>query len=208
MKALIIYFVTALVSYVATIPPGPLSVYAVHTTLQKNSKIALWVALGGVMAEAIYTYLAIEGVMIFDKYPAVVYWIQWAIIVLLLIAGFFTFFQKDEVIKAEKVEVKGRMISIFKGFTLSLLTPALFPFWIVVLLEYQKYDWLKINALSDKIFFVAGAETGTFLLVYTYAYITERKRNVIFKYLTDNRLNKLMGGIYMGLAVWQLVNMI
>ena len=69
-------------------------------------------------------------------------------------------------------------------------------------------DWLKINALSDKIFFVAGAETGTFLLVYTYAYITERKRNVIFKYLTDNRLNKLMGGIYMGLAVWQLVNMI
>ena len=208
MKVLIIYFVTALISYIATLPPGPLSVYVVHTTLQKNIKIALWVAVGGILGEMGYTYLAIEGVMIFDKYPNVVFWIQWGIIALLLIAGIFTFFQKEEVMPSEKVEVKGRFLSIFKGITLSLLTPALFPFWVVVLLEYQKYDWLKINSISDKIFFVAGAETGTFLLVYTYAFIAERKRNTIFKYLTDDRLNKLMGISYIGLAVWQLVNMI
>ena len=208
MKALIIYFVTSIISYICTIPPGPLSVYIVHTTLQKNIKIALWVALGGILGEMGYTYLAIEGVMIFDKYPTVVFWAQWIIIVLLVIAGFFTFFQKDEVIETEKVEVKGRVLSIFKGITLSLLTPALFPFWIVVLLEYQKYDWLKINSILDKIFFIAGAETGTFLLVYTFAYITERKRNIIFKYLTDNRLNKLMGILYVGLAVWQLLNLL
>ncbi len=207
MKAIILYFVTAIVSYVATIPPGPLSVYIVHTTLQKNIKIALWVALGGILGEMGYTYLAIEGVMIFDKYPTAVFWAQWIIIVLLFIAGFYTFFQKDEVIETEKVEVKGRFVSIFKGITLSLLTPALFPFWVIVLLEYKKYDFLTISTFWDKIFFVAGAETGTFLLVYTYAYITERKRNIIFKYLTDNRLNKLMGVLYIGLAVWQLVNM-
>ena len=207
MKALIIYFITAIVSYIATIPPGPLSVYVVHTTLQKNIKIALWVALGGILGEMGYTYLAIEGVMIFDKYPTVVLWIQWGIIVLLLLTGIFTFFQKEEIIEDEKVEVKGRFFSIFKGITLSLLTPALFPFWVIVLLEYKKYDFLTINTISDKLFFIAGAETGTFLLVYTYAYITERKRNLIFKYLTDNRLNKLMGSVYMGLAVWQLVNM-
>ena len=208
MKALIIYFVTALISYVATVPPGPLSVYAVHTTLQKNIKIALWVAFGGILGEMGYTYLAIEGVMIFDQFPTVVYWIQWGIIVLLLIVGLFTFFHKDEPLETEKVEVKGRFLSIFKGITLSLFTPALFPFWVIVLLEYKKYDWLKINSNADKIFFVLGAETGTFLLVYTYAYITERKRNIIFKYLTDNRLNRLMGSLYIGLAVWQLLNMI
>lgn len=208
MKTLIIYFVTALVSYVATIPPGPLSVYIVHTTLQRNIKIALWIALGGVLGEMGYTYLAIEGVMVFDKYPIAVFWAQWIIIVLLLIAGFITFFQKGEVIPPEKVELKGRFLSTFKGITLSLLTPALFPFWVVVLLEYKKYKILTISTFWDKTLFVAGAETGTFLLVYTYAYITERKRNTIFKYLTDNRLNKLMGCIYIGLAVWQLINMI
>ena len=207
MKALTIYFLTAIISYIATIPPGPLSVYAVHTTLQKNIKIALWVAFGGILGEMGYTYLAIEGVMIFDKYPTAVLWIQWGIIALLLVVGTITFFHKDAEIEPENIKVKGRFLSIFKGITLSLLTPALFPFWVIVLLEYKKHDFLTINSVSDKIFFVAGAETGTFLLVYTFAYIAERKRNVIFKYLTDNRLNKLMGCLYVGLAVWQLVNM-
>ncbi len=208
MKTIIFYFVTAIVSYIATIPPGPLSVYIVHTTLQKNIKIALWIALGGILGEMSYTFLAIEGVMIFDKYPTAVFWAQWIIILLLFLAGFYTFFEKDEVIETEKVEIKGRFLSIFKGITLSILTPALFPFWVIVLLEYKKYDFLTINTFWDKIIFVAGAETGTFLLVYTYAYITERKRNLIFKYLKDNRLNKLMGMLYVGLAIWQLINLL
>lgn len=208
MKTITIYFVTAIISYIATIPPGPLSLFVVHTTLQKNIKLALWIAIGGIMGEMSYTYLAIQGVMIFDKYPTTVYWIQRGIIGLLFIAGIFTFFQKDEPIMTEKIAVNGRIISLFKGITLSILTPALFPFWIIILLEYQKYEWLKISTIADKFFFVVGAETGTFLLVYTYAYVTQIKRNIILKYLTDNRLNKIIGIIYGSLAVWQLISMI
>ena len=54
------------------------------------------------------------------------------------------------------------MVSIFKGIALSLLTPALFPFWIIILLEYKKYNFLTINTILDKVTFIAGAETGTF----------------------------------------------
>lgn len=207
MKAIILYFVTAIISYVATIPPGPLSIYIVDTTLQRNIKIALWVAFGGILGEMTYTYLAIEGMIIFDKYPKVVYGIQWVIIILLFVVGTVTFFQKSTTLKSEKIWVRGKLLSVFKGISLSVLTPALFPFWIVVLLEYQKYDFLKINNISDKISFVAGAETGTFLLMYTYAFMSNQKRNLIFKYLSDNRLNKLMGCLYIGLAVWQMLNL-
>jgi threonine/homoserine/homoserine lactone efflux protein len=207
LKQVILYFVTATISYIATIPPGPLSVYVVDTTLQKNMKTALWVAIGGVLGEMGYTYLAMEGVSFFDKYPTVVLGIQWAIIVILLVVGLFTFFQKNTKIESENIRAKSSLLSVFKGISLSLFTPALFPFWIVVLLEYRKYDFLKISSISDKIFFVVGAETGTFLLVYTYAFIANKKRDLIFKYLSDNRLNKVMGCIYIGLAVWQMVNM-
>ncbi len=208
LKILIIYFTTALISYVATIPPGPLSLYAVHTTLQRNVKTALWVALGGIIGESFYTYLATEGVMIFDKYPVVLYWSQWGIIGLLTVVGLITFFQKDKPIEDAQIFVHSPLVSIFKGITLSLFTPALFPFWVVVLVTYKDYNWLNINILSEKIFFVLGAETGTFLLVYTYSYITHRKRNLIFNYLSDSRLNRLIGLLYLGLAVWQLVNML
>jgi threonine/homoserine/homoserine lactone efflux protein len=208
LKTLIIYFVTAIISYVATIPPGPLSLYVVHTTLQRNIKIALWIALGGIIGESFYTYLATEGVMIFDKYPMVLYWSQWGIIVLLTIVGLITFFQKDKPIEATQILVHSPFFSMFKGISLSLFTPALFPFWVVVLVAYKDYNWLHINTLLEKISFVLGAETGTFLLVYTYSYIAHRKRNLIFKYLSDSRLNKVIGLLYLGLAVWQLVNML
>jgi threonine/homoserine/homoserine lactone efflux protein len=208
LKTLIIYFTTAIISYVATIPPGPLSVFVIHTTLQKNIKIALWVALGGVFCESTYAYLATEGVVIFDKYPMVKFWMQWTIIGLLLIVGTVTFFQKTSKIAHESISINGRLFSFLKGISLSLFNPALLPFWVVVLLSYQKYDYLKLITLTDKIFFVLGAGTGTFLLVYSYALISHKKKDLIFKYLTDSRLNKLMGSIFIGLAVWQLINMV
>lgn len=208
MKAIIIYFVTAIISYIATIPPGPLSVFVVHTTLQKNIKIALWVMLGGVLCESTYAYLATEGVILFDKYPIVEYWTHWAIIGILLIFGMITFFQKSAEIKHENIPVSNRFFSFLKGISLSLFNPALLPFWVVVLLEYKNREFLKIITLFDKIFFVLGAGTGTFLLVYTYAFIADKKRNLIFKYLTDSRLNKIMGGIFISLAIWQLLNMV
>jgi len=189
-------------------PPGPLSVFVVHTTLQKNIKIALWVILGGVLCESTYAYLATEGVILFNKYPKVEYWIHWAIIGLLLIIGIVTFFQKSAQIKHEDVSVNSIFFSFLKGISLSLFNPALLAFWIVVLLEYKHHNLLKITTLSEKIPFVLGAGTGTFLLVYSYTFIANKKRDLLFKYLTDNRLNKIMGSIFIGLALLQLVNIL
>ncbi|MEA5457968.1 LysE family transporter [Arcicella sp. LKC2W] len=208
MKTLTVYFITALISYVATIPPGPLSVFVAHTALQKNIKIAFWVALGGVLCESSYAYLAIEGVKIFDKYPMVEFWMQRAIIGILLTVGIITFFQKSITIKSEEVSLNSRFFSFFKGISLSLFNPALLPFWVVVLLSYQKYDFLKIETVLEKTSFVLGAGTGTFLLVYTYAFIANRKRDLIFQYITDSRLNKLIGCIFISLAILQLVNLL
>lgn len=208
LKTFIIYLITALISYVATIPPGPLSVYVVHSTLQKNIKIALWVAFGGVLCESTYAYLAIEGLMIFDKYPQVEFWMQRAIIVLLFGVGIFIFFQKQANIEYEKVSLDNPFFSFVKGISLSLFNPALLPFWVVVLLSYSKYDWLKITSSVEKISFVLGAGTGTLLLVYTYAFLANWKRNLIFKYLNDERLNKLIACIFIGLALLQLTNLL
>jgi threonine/homoserine/homoserine lactone efflux protein len=207
LKAFIIYFVTAIISYVATIPPGPLSVFVAHTTLQKNIKIALWVALGGVFCESIYAFLAIEGLLIFDKYPILTYWMQRVIIGLLILVGSFTFLQKSAAIESTKVSLENRFLSFLKGISLSLFNPALLPFWLVVLLSYKKYSYLIVSNSIEKTLFVLGAGTGTFLLVYTYAFVADTKRDLIFKYVTDTRLNKVIGLIFIGLAILQWINL-
>lgn len=208
MKEFLIYFFTLAISYIATIPPGPLSLFVVHTTLQKNIKIALWVTLGGVLCESTYAYLAIEGIMLFDKYPKLDFWINWAIIFILLLVGTSTFLQKTTDIKNEQITINGRFVSFLKGISLSLFNPALLPFWVVVLLEFKNYEFLLINSVTEKVSFVLGAGTGTFLLVYTYSIIAEKKRNIVFNYLTDDRLNKLIGGIFISLAIWKLVSIL
>lgn len=208
MKPLIIYFITTLISYVATLPPGPLSVYVVHTALQKTLKMSLWVALGGVLCESVYAYVATVGILVFDKYPAVALSMKWGIIGVLTVVGTVTFFQKSAQIKLEEVSTKGRVFSFLKGISLSLFNPQLIAFWVVILLAYNGYDFLKINTLTERFFFVLGAGTGTFGLVYTYAYIANRKRDFVFKCLNDSLLNKIIGLIFLGLAVLQLVNLL
>ena len=168
----------------------------------------MWVALGGVLCESAYAYLATAGVSIFDKYPAIAMAMKWGIIGILILVGTITFFQKPAQIKPEEVSTQGRVFSFFKGISLSLFNPQLIAFWVVILLAYNGYDFLKIETLTERIFFVLGACTGTFGLVYTYAYIANRKRNFVFKYLNDSRSNKLIGLIFLGLAVLQLVNLL
>lgn len=207
MKQVVIYCVTLVISYLATIPPGPLSIFVVHTTLQKSLKIAFWVMLGGVLCESTYAYFAVKGLLIFEQYPGLEYWSNRVIIALLLGFGIFTFFQKPQEIIPEKVGINNRIKSFLKGISLSLFNPALLPFWLIVLLQYQNYSWLKVISNLDHTAFVLGAGSGTFLLVYSYAFIADKKRNLIFKYLTDSRLNKLIGTIFLGLALWQIVNL-
>ena len=170
--------------------------------------MAMWVALGGVFCESAYCYLATAGVFVFDEYPAVAMAMRWGIVGLLILVGTITFFQKSTQIKSEEVSTQGWVFLFFKGISLSLFNPQLIAFWVVILLAYNGYDFLKINTATERLAFVLGAGTGTFGLVYTYAYIANRKRNFVFKYLNDSRLTKLIGLIFLGLAVVQLVNLL
>lgn len=208
MKTLIIYFVTVLISYVATIPPGPLSVFVVHTTLQSTFRKAIWVAIGGVLCESTYAYFATKSVGIFNEYPLIAYWMQWVVIALLFMIGIVTFLQKNTTVKHQNAAMNGNMVSFLKGISLSLFNPQLLPFWVVILLSYQKYTFLHLTTDFEKVVFVLGAGSGTFLLTLTYAFIAEKQRKLVFDYITDARLNKIIGVIFIGLGCLQLGNIL
>jgi threonine/homoserine/homoserine lactone efflux protein len=208
LKAFLIFLVTTIISYIATVPPGPLSVFVAHTTVQKNIKIALWVAIGGIICESTYAFLATEGIIFYEKYPTLAFWMQRAIIGVLFAIGIVTFFQKAEKIKAESITINNKLSSFLKGISLSLFNLALLPFWLVVLVAYQKYEILKFDSLFEKLCFTLGAGTGTFLLVLTYAFIADKKRELLFKYLKQSILNKIIGGIFIFLAMYQLWNLL
>ena len=204
---MLIFLITFFISFVGSIHPGPLNLSVIQTTLQKGFYPALLLAFGGVIPEIIYGYLAVEGVMIFEKYPVVFNVMQWAVVPILLGLGIQQIInsrKSKQVINYSQVS----NFSIFRGFSLSLFNPQLLPYWIVILINYQSYNYLKISELSDKLFFALGTSTGAFALNYLYAYIAHEQKERIFKYLNQNRFEQIIGWTFVVMGILQAIKLV
>ena len=136
---------------------------------------------------------------------------KWTVAPILLIMGYLELTRKKknktindyafEEITSEKWQ------TISKGFFLSFFNPQLLPFWVVILVNYQNYNLLKINGLSDKIWFVLGTSTGAFALNYVYARIASVKREQIFGLLNQNRFEQIIGWTFVGMGVLQIIKL-
>jgi threonine/homoserine/homoserine lactone efflux protein len=210
---MLIFLITFFISFIGSIHPGPLNLSVIQTTLQKSLYAALLMALGGVIPEIIYGYLAVEGVMIFEKYPIVFKVMQWAVVPILLFLGIQQIIAsrqtKKEITQTDLAPTKSTYKGAStRGFLLSLFNPQLLPYWIVILVNYQNYEFLRISDLSDRIFFVLGASTGAFALNYVYAYIAHTQREKIFKYLNQNRFEQIIGWTFVGMGLLQIVKLV
>ena len=208
---MLIFLITFFISFVGSIHPGPLNLSVIQTTLQKGFSSALLLAFGGIIPEIIYGYLAVEGVMIFEKYPIIFNMMQWVVIPILLGLGIqqiINSWKPKQILKPSKLEQKASTQGVTKGFLLSLFNPQLLPYWIVILINYQNYSFLKISESSDKVFFVLGTSMGAFALNYVYAYIAYRQRERIFKYLNQNRFEQIIGWTFVGMGVLQTFKLV
>ena len=203
---MLIFLITFFISFVGSIHPGPLNLSVIQTTLQKGFYPALLLALGGVIPEIIYGYLAVEGVMIFEKYPVVFNIMQWAVVPILLGLGI------KQIIASRKprliINPSNIVQGASQGFFLSLFNPQLLPYWIVILINYQNYNSLKITELSDKLFFVLGTSTGAFALNYVYAYITYRQKERIFRYLNESHFEQIIGWTFILMGLLQIIKLL
>jgi threonine/homoserine/homoserine lactone efflux protein len=214
---LLIFVVTFNISFLGSVHPGPLNLSVIQTTLQKNITNALFVAIGGVIPEIIYGLMAIEGVLFFEKNPAIFQIMQWAVVPILLILGIMNLLKKSkksdnkaiENFKAIDLIDKYHLFAeIPKGFILSIFNPQLCPFWTVILINYQNYNYLKINELSNKIAFVLGASIGAFALNYLYARIAESKKDLIFGYINIQKVDIILGITFIGMAILQTIKLL
>lgn len=204
---MLIFLITFFISFVGSIHPGPLNLSVIQSSLQKGLFAAVLLAFGGVIPEIIYGYLAVEGVMIFEKYPAIFQGMQWAIIPILWGLGIQQIRiarQPKQLIKNTK---KSSQTTASRGFFLSLFNPQLLPYWIIILISYQNYDFLKIIDLSDKIFFLFGTSLGAFALNYLYAYVAHKQRERVFKYINQQHFEKIIGWTFMIMGIFQLVKL-
>ena len=209
---MLVFLITFFISFVGSIHPGPLNLSVIQTTLQKGFYSALLLAFGGVIPEIIYGYLAVEGVMLFEKYPEAFNVMTWMVVPILLGLGIQQILHSEkskQFVKplkiVEETALKGAST---RGFFLSLFNPQLLPYWIVVLINYQNYNFLKISEFSDKLFFVLGTSMGAFTLSYVYAYLAFKQREKISKYLNQSHFEQIIGWTFVVMGILQVIKLV
>jgi threonine/homoserine/homoserine lactone efflux protein len=201
---MLIFFTTLLISFLGSIHPGPLNVSVVEITLKNSLKAGLIMAFGGIIPEFLYSWLAVEGVMFFQRNELIFNIIRWLLVVILISMGVKTMLSKERKVIDKNIEAN----SFFKGFILSALNPQLLIFWLLIVVYFHGIHWLKIITSFDKICFIFGAGFGAFLLNYLYSIWAFAKKDFIFKHVNQRLFNLLIGGSFIAMALFQLFKLI
>lgn len=204
MILLILFSITFIISFLGSIHPGPLNVSVVEITLKNSLKAGLIMAIGGVIPEFVYSSLAVEGTMLFQRNRLIFNGLQWAMVVILIIMGLLTVFSKEKPIKTKDINA-----SLFvKGFLLSAFNPQLLVFWLLVSVYFQGVNYLILNSMYKKIAFVLGTGAGAFALNYLYAKWAFAKKDYIFKHIKQKFFNILVGGSFVVMAIFQMYRLL
>lgn len=202
MKILLVFATTCLMSALGSLQLGPVNLAVIRAAIGRSLKDALWIALGGCLPELLYSYLALRGVMWFEQHPSVLHALQWLVVPILLVVGLVTF-SKAPSAQAPPRGVS-RRASLVQGLSLAMLNPQLLAFWTVVLLQFQQSEPLRLGTSLEQAAFVLGTACGAAGILGVFAALAHRYRAQVLQRLSTQRLNQVVGGLFVLLALIQL----
>lgn len=199
----LLFLLVAMISFAGSIHVGAVSLAVVQTTISRNLWSGIWVAIGGSIPEFIYAFFALEGLLYLQENQPVLDALNISIIPIFLILGIIYFFQKDQELLLNTQQPNRNKLVFFKGFSLGMLNPQLLPFWFFTLVYLSKY--FIINDLSSKTAFVLGTGIGAFIILFIFAHLAHRFQTSINKFLKRYSANRIMGYIFISMAMMQAI---
>ena len=205
-KPILIFLATAAVSGAGSVQLGAVNLMVVQTTLRFSRRAGLWVALGGCLPEIFYAALAVWAGMWLNEHPSVWFVLEWAVVPILLVLAIITF-KTPEKPSLENPQTTNKQPFV-KGFTLGLLNPQLFPYWLVMLVQFGSYGLLRVETWPQQLAFVLGTACGAFAMLVFFAYFTARKKEKILLIFRKINVNKLLGILFGLLALSQFIKLL
>jgi threonine/homoserine/homoserine lactone efflux protein len=202
---LLLFVLVSVISFAGSIHPGTVNLAVAQTTLSQSRQAGLWLALGGSLPEIAYSILAAGGVALLptgDTWHTV---LTYAPIPVLLGAGLASFRQKPVVFNLS-VHTNEGTAPFWKGVILGGTNPQLLPFWSAVWLYLSGH--MLVGQRGSQWVFALATSVGAFALLAGVVWLADRKRDAIARYLNGRWINRLTGGLFIGMALWQLVRVL
>lgn len=206
MSLTITFFLSLIIALVGVIPPGLLNMTAAKISLKEGYNRGLVFSVGVCVVVIFQTLIAVIFARYLSKHPEVIKVLQRVAFVLFVLIAiyFFVLAKKNTQPKIEQTR-RSKHSRFFYGMLLSALNVFPIPYQAYMSLTLAGFGWLTFDNIGITSY-VAGAATGTFVMLYLYVFLFEKIKSKRIK--SQKNMNYSIGIITAVIAIVTLINII
>jgi len=202
----LIFFLGLVIALLGVIPPGLLNMTAAKISIQEGHSRGVSFSIGVCIVVIIQCYIAVLFARYLSNHPDIVDILQRvAMVIFFLIAIYYLVIAKPKKEVSDKEVNKSKSSRFFMGMFLSGINVFPIPYQAymsVTLASFGVMDFEHTSITS----YVAGAATGTFVMLYVYIFFFDKfKNNPI---TTHKNINYIIGSITGIIALITLITIL
>lgn len=206
MDITFIFFLGLLIALVGVIPPGLLNMTAAKISLKEGHSRGIVFSIGVCVIVIVQTYIAAIFARYLSNHSEVVDILQRvAFVIFVLITIYYLCFAKENPKPQIDPQMKSKHSRFFHGILLSAINVFPIPYQAYMTITLASAGWLDFEQISI-ISYVAGAATGTFVMLYMYIFFFDKIKG---KSMTSQKnMNYIIGVITGIISIVTLINII
>lgn len=206
MDITVIFFLGLIIAFVGVIPPGLLNMTAAKISLKEGSNRGILFSIGVCVIVCLQTYLAAIFAKYLSNHPEVIEILQRvAFVIFVLITIYYLLLARKQPKPNVEANIRSKHSRFFQGILLSALNVFTIPYQAYMTLTIASFGWLTFETYSI-IAYVAGAASGTFVMLYIYIFFFDKIKNE--KLTSQKNMNYVIGSITGIIAIFTLINII
>lgn len=200
--AVSILFITFIISFLGTLPLGPINLSMVDVTLRNNLRAGFWFSVAAAFVEMGQSVVALQGSSWISQFLTNSIWTKVIVFAVFCTLGLLFFFKKNTAINQDISVRRGKHFAY--GLLIAFLNPQAIPFWLVVLALLESAQIMSIHMGSPLLniaSFLLGTSLGKLGALMLFGILSEpivRRASVI-----RNNLNRIIGLILIVLGISQ-----
>lgn len=206
MNITFIFFIGLFIALVGVIPPGLLNMTAAKISLKEGHVRGIVFSIGVCAIVVAQTYIAAIFARYLSNHPEVIDVLQRvAFVIFVLITVYFLFIAKSTPKQQINPKIRSKHSIFFQGMLMSAINVFPIPYQAYMTITLASFGWLNFEQISI-ISYVAGAATGTFVMLYMYIFFFDKIKSRSFT--SQKNMNYIIGGITGIISIVTLVNII
>ena len=200
---LILGFLTAILG---ALPLGTTNVAVINTTLKETIQSALKIVYPAAIAEVILVLIALYANATLLAFIDHNIWVQYSIVVILLMLGTYLFFKKNKEMHHTKRKLK--ISKPLLGFILGMVNPAVLMYWLVAITFLNKKIMHLDLSINDTLLllFLIGVFFGKVVTLYGFGKFSHQLS--LKTHHISTKVNQIIGVLLAIVSIVQFIKIV